>query len=68
MELKEDGEQHATKVVQTRIGVALGDNNDIMELPFSSSEKSLYCSVGYNKIFKVIIAISNKSNHKTVII
>ena len=40
--LEKEGEPHATKVVRTRTGVALRDDDDIIELPSSYSKRNLY--------------------------
>ena len=46
--LEEEGEPHATKVVRTRVGIALRDDDDILELPSSYSKRSLYCRLMYS--------------------
>ena len=43
--LEKEAEPHATKVVRTKTGIALRDNDDSVDLPSCYSKRSLYCKL-----------------------
>ena len=43
--LEKETEPHATKVVRTKTGIALRDNDDSVDLPSCYSKRSLYCKL-----------------------
>ena len=42
---EKEAEPHATKVVRTKTGIALRDNDDSVDLPSCYSKRSLYCKL-----------------------
>ena len=43
--LEKEAEPHATKVVRTKTGIALRDDDDTIDLPSSYSKRGLYCKL-----------------------